>query len=93
MNNLANLLAANQPDQKTFRHAWNSPSKTPRHLTFNEGAEIQYMRDGILLLTDNNSGTYERVREFGGPDRQSHEVILKINARIFSDGQELTPEP
>lgn len=83
MNILARYLASDQPGQKTFRCAWSGPSKTPRHLTFNKGAEIQYMRDGILLLTDNTRGTYERLREFDGADRQSHEVLLKINAQIF----------
>lgn len=59
---------------------------------FNEGALISYMRDGILMLTDNSAGTYERVKEWAGKDGSDHEVILKINARVFAGETELVPE-
>jgi len=57
---------------KEFRHAWKSKlSKNPNHLRFNDGARIQYMRDGILTLTDGTSGTYDRIDEWSGEERDS----------------------
>lgn len=91
MNYIAKLLAGHIPGKKRFRYHWvSNQSKNPSHLTFNEGARISYMRDGILTLTDGVSGTYERVREWGGENRDSHEVVFCINARIFNGEAELS---
>ena len=67
-----------------FLHAWKSKSsKNQTHLRFNSGAEINYMLDGILTLTDGTSGLYDRVSEWSGEDGDDHEVILHIDAQIY----------
>ncbi len=91
MNNQLAHRIANLIPSKSFRYAWtSSESKNPRHLSFDGGARIAYMRDGILTLTDGRAGTYLRHREF--VDGQHHEVTLTIDARVWDGATELKEE-
>ncbi len=95
MNSIAKTLADMSAEKAgtTFRHAWtSSASKNPRHLRFANGGQIQYMRDGILTVSNGSSGSYERVKEFSGPNHDEHEVVLKIAGPVFAPDGEILPE-
>ena len=48
------------------------------------------MSDGIITTSNQLSGTYRRLREFAGPNRDEHEVEMFIEGPIRDkDGTEL----
>lgn len=97
MNTIAHAIAAMTATAtgKKFHYTWKSnASKNPRHLRFGaeRKGEIAYMRDGILTTTNQGSGTYDRIREFSGPNRDEHEVVLHIQGPVFDGETELMPQ-
>ncbi len=97
INSIAHMMAALSASATgtKFHYTWkSSASKNPRHLRFGaeRTGEIAYMRDGILTTTNQCSGTYNRIREFSGPNQDEHEVILNIKGPVFDGETELTAQ-
>ncbi len=46
----------------SFQTKWNPEHYSPKEIEFPDGTTkiIQYMRDGLILFTDNSSAEYER---------------------------------
>ena len=65
---------------RAFLFTWEDRSRVPRKITFPGGLErsVQYMRDGILMLTDHTGATYERVVDDLREPVQSIVVYYKI---------------
>jgi len=86
---VAGMSAANG---KTYRFAWKSrESKQPDQLRFGDDGHRSYMRDGILTTTNGLSGTYERIKEFAGPNRDEQEVEIRIACDVFDGDFKLEP--
>ena len=92
MENAKKLAEAAALCGQAYRHSWeNRASKTPRHLRFGEDGELSYMRDGIVMTSNGHNGSYTRIVEFGGDNKDQHEVEIRIGCDIFSGDDKLTP--
>ncbi len=78
------------PQRKTYRFSRKSKqSKQPDQLRFGDGGTRSYMRDGILTTTNGHTGTYRRLKEFAGPNRDEQEVEIHIACDVFDGDTKL----
>lgn len=89
LNKLAHAMQSRFNEEEgaqTYRVMWeSSDSKTPRFLRFGPDGNMQlaYCRDGIFNTTGNAAGTYTRVKEFAGPKREHHEMLLVTTSPVW----------